>query len=48
MTTARTQRNRMSKRQRIECFKKALPLFLKDAQDYEKSKTFPNNFKRIK
>ena len=42
----RTQKNRVSKKQRIECFKRNLPSLLKDYQEYEKSKSFPNNFKR--
>ena len=44
----RTQKNRFSKKQRIECFKRNLPGLLKEYQEYEKSKTFPNNFTRLK
>lgn len=40
-----TAKNRISKHQLIECFKAALPDFLKEAHDYEAKKSFPNGFK---
>ena len=43
-----TKRNRISTRQRIDCGKVGVEALRKSYADYEKSKTFPNNFKRIK
>lgn len=44
MDHTRTMKNRISKKSRIDCFRKALPSFLKDAAEYEKNKFFPNDY----
>ena len=42
------KKTKTSARQRIECFKRNLPSLLKEYADYEKSKSFPNNFTKPK